>query len=274
MQTEPVKAPNLSQELARIAAEAALSLRELLVSAFETEKTIAFKTGHFDLVTEYDREAERQITAQLLQQYPDSTIIGEEGGTVGQGTVHWFVDPIDGTTNFAAGLPFFCVSIAAVLDREVLAGVVYDPIRDELFLASQQGAFLNQQPIVARGGKTDADAVLATAFPLPGGKSTSADFAFFQTIVENFRGVRRIGSAALQLAYVACGRLDVAYEPYLSPWDIAAGYLLVKKSGGVYLPQGDNQDLDQLPWFAKGYLATCPQFDLQQSSLQALLKDK
>src|SRR5581483_5287207 len=159
----------------------------------------------------------------IFKAYPDSTLVGEEGGAQGTGAVHWYVDPIDGTNNFVSGIPFFCVSIGAALGDQMLAGVIYDPVRDELMAASTGGAFLNGTPMRSSGGSVDAESTLLTSFPQSGGRAEAADVIAFGELVRSFRCVRRLGSTALNLAYVACGRADATFEADTNSWDVAAG---------------------------------------------------
>jgi myo-inositol-1(or 4)-monophosphatase len=205
--------------------------------------------------------------AYILEHYPDSTVIGEEAGAYGAGAVQWYVDPIDGTTNFATGFPFFCVSIGAALDQHMLAGVIYDPLRQELFSASVAGAFLNQQPIKAQGSRVDAETVVLTDFPYITRNIVADDYVFFAQMVKNLRAIRRIGSLALELAYVACGRADVVFSTGANAWDIAAGMLLLELAGGRYFPFESTR---HKPWPPVDFVAACPEFDLDQSVLRAL----
>ncbi len=266
----------LSQQLVEIASNAALKVGDMLVKAsaealaggVSTEE----KEGFYDLVTKYDREAEQAIADHIFQSYPDSTIVGEEGGAQGDGSVHWYVDPIDGTSNFASGIPFFSVSIGAVLDDRILAGVIYAPIRRELFSASTVGAFLNGEPIKSQGHKTDSKSLLVAAFPNPREDILGDDGQLFTELVRRFSTVRRLGSAALGLAYVACGRADVVFEPIISPWDVTAGILLIEQAGGRYVPLGEvDSHAQSYPWLFPGFIATCAEFDLEQSIMNVFV---
>lgn len=262
-----------SRELARIAELAARTAGGPLRTAFRSRPEVDVKRDFHDPVTEHDRAAEETIREVLAEHTPGSVVVGEEGGTRGGGTgsdghanVRWFVDPIDGTANFAVGLPFFCVSIAAVADGELVAGVVYDPVRDDMFTASLDGATCNGEPIRSRGATRDATAVCATAFPsardLQAGDRDEA-LRRFALMVESFATVRRPGSAALTLAHVAAGWADVAYDASINAYDIAAGLLLVRQAGGTYLPIGGRPgDPD---WEAHAYLACVGGFDLAGS---------
>lgn len=228
-------------ELAAPAAEIALEAGALLRSYFERGVATEYK-GDVDLVTEADRASEKLITQRLSSVFPDHGVYGEEG--VRQridSEWRWYVDPLDGTTNFAHGFPVFCVSLglehrpaglSAEQDGELLAGVVYDPTRDELFSAQKgQGAWLNGQRIHASRTQRLSEALLSTGFPSRK-RHTSPNIHFYQEFTLRSHGVRRAGSAALDLAYTACGRLDGFWEFNLNPWDTAAGALLVLEGGG------------------------------------------
>ncbi|MGE3910382.1 MAG: inositol monophosphatase [Chloroflexota bacterium] len=231
----------------------------------------AEKKGFFDPVTECDRESERRIVERIFREHPDSTIIGEEDGQQGSGEVHWYVDPIDGTNNFVAGVPFFCVSIAAAVGDRLLAGVIYDPSREEVFAASTAGATLNGQPIRCSGSTSDTGSTLLTEFPRSGRPLGPNDLDQFGRLIRTFRAVRRLGSTALHLAYVACGRADATFGTATNPWDVAAGVLLVQQAGGRYLVGSDDPLLTARPWLAPNYLAATPELDLDQSSVGSIV---
>lgn len=192
------------------------------------------KQGHADIVTIVDREAEAAITSVIFDQVPGSRILGEEGGWQGDGAITWYVDPIDGTSNFASGLPYFCVSVAAFAeDGRAICGVIYDPMKDELFLASGGQLKLNGEVVTpARRGTNDKEVELLTNLPREGKLPSPAELERFADLVLNFRAIRRLGSCALQLAYVAVGRAAVGYDEQCYPWDIAAGLQLVLAGGG------------------------------------------
>lgn len=199
----------------------------------------ARKSTRSDVVTAADTEAEAFIVRELLARFPEHHIVGEEGG--GQGApaakapYHWFVDPVDGTVNFAAKLPHFCTSIAlATPDRQPLLGVVYDPTRDELFTAVRGGgAQLNGRPLVVTATEELNDAVISTGFPYDKHTNPDNNEREWSVFLKHIRGERRLGSAALDLAYVATGRLDGYWEKDLKRWDIMAGVLLVQEAGGT-----------------------------------------
>lgn len=202
------------------------------------------KHGYSDIVTAVDKQSEQLIWRVIRDGVPDSRILGEESGWQGDGEVVWYVDPIDGTSNFASGLPFFCVSIAAyTADGRPVAGVVYDPMQDEMFSTHSGQVLLNGKPAIAAIRATsDRNAELLTNLPREGSRPSAAQLEWFADLVQNFRAVRRLGSAALQLAYVAIGRAAINYDQDCHPWDIAAGLQLVAASGGQVLcwSRGDN----------------------------------
>jgi myo-inositol-1(or 4)-monophosphatase len=230
---------------------------------------IAFseKKGFFDPVTECDRESERRIVERIVREHPDSTIVGEEGGQQGSGAVQWYVDPIDGTNNFVDGIPFFCVSIAAALNGQLLAGVVYDPSRQETFAASTAGATLNGAPMRCTGSVLDTGATLLTEFPRSGRPVDPDELTRLGRLLREFRAVRRLGSTALHLAYVAAGRADATFGLGTNPWDIAAGVLLVQQAGGRFLVPPANGAANARPWLTPDYFALTPELDLERSIL-------
>src|SRR3954466_5233212 len=181
------EADALSAQLLELAIDAAREAGAYIVQHAGRIEDVGEKRGFFDPVTECDRQSERMISAKIFGGYPDSTIVGEEGGTQGDGAVQWYVDPIDGTNNFVAGLPYYCVSIAAALDDYMLAGVIYDPEHDECFAASRAGVTLNGAPIRAKGSVADTGATLLTGFPKSGGQATADDFDRFSVLLKSFR---------------------------------------------------------------------------------------
>ena len=221
----------MTREL-EVALSAALRAGEVLRDGFGAEHAITYK-GEVDLVTEVDGEAERVIREELLGAFPDHGMLAEEGGgRAGEGDERWIVDPLDGTTNYAHGLPLFVVSIALERAGEVVLGVVHDPMRHETFVAERGGgATLNGEPI--RVSETDEliGALIATGLPYDRERIPEA-VELFGRIAALSRGMRRLGAAALDLCYVACGRLDVYYERGVWPWDVAAGSLIVEEAGG------------------------------------------
>jgi myo-inositol-1(or 4)-monophosphatase len=215
------------------AAEIGREAGNLLVNYFNSRIGYELK-GEADLVTAADRASETLIVERLLARFPQHSIMAEEGGgREGSSEYRWYVDPLDGTTNFAHGFPAFCVSIGLERAGEMIAGVVYDPGRDEMFTAEKgAGAWLNYHPLrVSKTGRL-ADALLATGFPSYK-RHKSLNIHYFHQVAMLSHGVRRAGSAALDLAYVAAGRLDGFWEFGLKPWDMAAGLLLVTEAGGI-----------------------------------------
>ena len=195
------------------------------------------KKGRIDLVTEADLEAEQMFRDLIAARFPDHAVIGEESGmspTARDARFQWIIDPVDGTTNFAHGLAFFCVSIALQIAGALAVGVIYDPIADELFTAERgEGARLNGQPIHVSNAEALIDAMMCTGFPYTVREDRLKQVAVFAAFLPEAQAVRRLGSAALDLAYVACGRLDAFWEESLKAWDMAAGALIVQEAGGV-----------------------------------------
>lgn len=192
-----------------------------------------------DPVTEIDISIEEFVHDELRAMFPSDTIVGEElGEDAGSRTARdaqrvWYIDPIDGTSNFSRDLPMFCVSVALQADGESVVGTIYDPRRDELFSARRGGgAHLDGAPISVSDTAELGDTLLVTGFPRSLEDAEEDNLLNFARLTRASSGVRRLGSAALDLAYVACGRLDGFWEYYLSPWDTAAGYLLVEEAGG------------------------------------------
>ncbi len=189
--------------------------------------------GAIDLVTEVDLACERAIREVLARLAPGTAVLGEEEGATGEGADRWLVDPLDGTTNYAHGFPVFGASVAWEAGGRVRLGAIYDPLRDELFSAREgHGAFLNGRPLRCSGTGSLGDALLATGFPYDRAVHPR-NYREFCHLTQLTRGVRRAGAAALDLAYVAAGRLDGFWEPALKPWDLAAGMLLVTEAGGA-----------------------------------------
>jgi myo-inositol-1(or 4)-monophosphatase len=195
------------------------------------------KKGAIDLVTEIDVEVERQFRALVAERFPDHVVLGEEfgagSGPEAAGRYTWVFDPIDGTTNYAHGLPIFCSSLALEIDGEAVVGAVYDPTRRELFTAERgRGAWLNGVPLrVSRAG-TLIDSLLCTGFHYEIHKNRRELIELFSELLGHARAVRRLGSAAIDLCYVAAARFDGFWERQLHPWDVAAGALIVAEAGG------------------------------------------
>jgi myo-inositol-1(or 4)-monophosphatase len=214
--------------------EAASAAGILIRERWRQPKNIDYK-GPIDLVTSVDRESERRIVEVLRNSFPDHSILAEEETDwVGTERSHrWIVDPLDGTTNFAHGYPQFCVSIALEYHGQVILGLVYDPLRRECFRAvKHEGATLNGRPILISAVSELDRALLATGFPYDQREKADFYLSFFKGFMTRSQGIRRNGSAALDLCYVACGRIDGFWELKLRPWDTAAGGLIVEEAGG------------------------------------------
>jgi myo-inositol-1(or 4)-monophosphatase len=194
------------------------------------------RKGRIDLVTEYDRRSEALILERIRARFPGSSVLAEESGEHAQSggnALRWIVDPLDGTTNFAHNYPFFAVSIAAELGGERVAGAVFDPVRAECFAAARgEGATLNGEPIRVSGIGRLEDALLVTGFPYDVREHPERVLPAFHAFLRTAQGVRRDGSATLNLCYLAMGRFDGFWEARLSPWDMAAGTLIVREAGG------------------------------------------
>lgn len=229
-------------EVAARAAEIAMEAGDLLRGYFERGVATEYK-GDVDVVTEADRASEKLIAERLSAAFPGHGVYGEEGARRRiESEYRWYVDPLDGTTNFSHGFPVFCVSLGLERrpaglgdgeDGELIAGVIYDPTRDELFVAEKgQGAWLNGRRIHTSRVATLSESLLATGFPSRK-RHTSPNIHFYHELTLRSHGVRRAGSAALDLAYVACSRLEAFWEFHLNPWDTAAGALMVLEAGGT-----------------------------------------
>lgn len=218
------------------AIEAALLAGRIQQQYFRQAPTIT-KKGRIDLVTTADLAVEREFRALVAARFPSHVVLGEEttpeSGQPATSPYRWIIDPVDGTTNFAHGLAFFCVSIALEVHGRVELGVVYDPIGRELFTAERgDGARLNGIPIRTTSCDTLVDALLCTGFPYTVREERRRQVDVFAAFLDEARAVRRLGSAALDLCYVACGRFDGYWEEKLHSWDIAAGALIVAEAGG------------------------------------------
>jgi myo-inositol-1(or 4)-monophosphatase len=216
-----------------VAVEAAREAGSILLAEFDRPVKIGYK-GEVDIVTEADRRSEAAIVARLHSHFPKHTVVAEEGsGHQGASAFRWYVDPLDGTTNFAHGYPCFCVSIGLAEGDELLAGVVLNPLNGELFTAVKgEGAYMNNKRIQVSTVPRLATSLLATGFPSQK-RAENPNIHYYWQFTLASHGVRRDGSAALDLASVACGRFDGFWEFGLKPWDTAAGVLLVREAGGM-----------------------------------------
>lgn len=211
----------------------------LLLARFGQVRRVE-KKGDIDLVTDVDRASEALVLSRLSQLYPGARVLAEESGASGEGEgLRFYVDPLDGTTNYAAGLPHFAVTLAAEDADGLAAGVVFDPVRDELYRAARgEGATCNGVRLQVTADVALDDAVLATGLPYDVRTRKDDVLGLFAGFVKASRAVRRFGSAALDLAWVAHGRYDGYWERGLKPWDLAAGALLVQEAGGVCVDYG------------------------------------
>ncbi len=216
------------------AIETAREAGQILLDKFGRKINIT-KKGDINLVTEADIASEKHIIEKIHTHYPKHSILAEESGdavVIGDSTWKWVIDPLDGTTNFAHGYPCFCVTLALEHKGEIVVGVTYDPTRNELFASEKgSGATLNNKPIRVSETQQLKDALLVTGFPYDAGEREN--FArHFTGFTRKARGIRRDGSAAIDMAYVACGRFDGFWEEGLHAWDVAAGVLFIEESGG------------------------------------------
>lgn len=216
----------------KVAIRAALKSGSFIKKSVGKVASISYK-GRDNIVTDVDKKSEKIIISMIRSHFPGHSILAEEKGAIKTDSPYkWIIDPLDGTTNFAHAFPFFCVSIALEKDGQAVLGCVYDPMRDELFFAeSGKGAYLNNRRISVSGAGKLSGAFLATGFSY-GVKRKDRNIVNFKELLIRTMAIRRAGSAALDLSYVACGRFDGFWEMNLHPWDSAAGYLLVKEAKG------------------------------------------
>lgn len=223
------------QEFLVVAIEAALEAGELLKKGFGTHFGIFLKEGKRNLVTDYDRLSQEMILKKLRSHFPTHYFLAEEDpkAKINTREVVWLIDPLDGTVNFAHSIPFFAVSIAVAVHGEIVAGVVYHPLGNELFTASKgNGAHLNGLPLTVSKTKKLQEGLLATGFPYNVDENPLHCIEQFSEMARLGIPIRRLGVAALDLSYVAAGRFDGFWEVGLHPWDMAAGKLLVEEAGG------------------------------------------
>ncbi len=223
-----------NQEFLNTAIQVALQAGALLRKGFDTTFEITSKPGRHNLVTEYDKAAEDCILTTLMKRFPDHGFIGEEQGHTRQGEVTWIVDPLDGTVNFAHGVPLFCVSIAVAVQEEIVASAVFQPMTQELFWAlKDHGAFLNGKPLHVSTNASFQDAFVTTGFPYNVEEDPLHCIETFSSFLRKGIPIRRLGSAAIDMAYVAAGRFDAYWEASLQPWDFAGSLLLIEEAGGT-----------------------------------------
>lgn len=235
----------MQDPILNIAIEAARSAGNIIVRAMQRMDTVKISEKRpNDFVTEIDQRVEQEIVSIIRKAYPSHGIVGEEGSEQEGQLYEWIIDPIDGTRNFIHGFPYFCISIGITYKNKIEYGVIYDPVRQELFTAARgKGAFLNDRRIRVGQRKVLEEALIGTGFAYRHTNKTYATPAkIFQAMVPASGDIRRAGAAALDLAYVACGRLDGFWEFGLHIWDIAAGLLLVKEAGGMICDPAGGED--------------------------------
>jgi myo-inositol-1(or 4)-monophosphatase len=230
-----------------VAVEAAHAAAKIMRRQMQHVEAIPVeRKARHDYVSEVDRACEAEIVREIKRFYPDHAFLCEEGGATGDSNLLWIIDPLDGTSNYLHGLPHFAVSIAQQVDGRTEHAVVYDPIRDELFTASRgSGAYMNNKRmrVSARNGLDGA--ILATAFPFRSRDKLQAYARVFQSVFAKVEDFRRAGTASLDLAWVAAGRMDGYFEVGLKAWDVAAGALLVREAGGVVLDFDGNDAVEE-----------------------------
>ena len=223
------------EQFLSVAWEAAEEAGALIRETWQQSKQIQYKSA-IDLVTSADREAEERIVRVLQRRFPDHSILAEEETNIAgsQNIYRWIIDPLDGTTNFAHAYPHFSVSIALEREGEMILGLVYDPVHGEVFKAAKGcGAFLNEKSVRTSRVKELDKALLATGFPYDRRERAAFYLSFFSAFMVRSQGIRRNGSAALDLCYLACGRIDGFWEFKLHPWDTAAASIIVREAGGT-----------------------------------------
>ncbi|PIR26740.1 MAG: inositol monophosphatase [Deltaproteobacteria bacterium CG_4_10_14_0_2_um_filter_43_8] len=221
------------QEFLSCAVELAKQAGKIQLDSLKKDHHIEYK-GAINLVTEVDKKCEALIVGTLAKHFPHHDILAEEGsGKRKQSEYRWIIDPLDGTINYAHQFPFFCVSIALEFQGELVLGVIFDPNRDELFTAVKgEGAFLNGKRLQVSNSPDLVHALLATGFAYNVQEEQADNLDHFAHFIKKARAVRRPGSAAIDLAWIACGRIDGFWELFLKPWDIAAGVVIIREAGG------------------------------------------
>ena len=266
------------QGVTEVAIQAALEAGSIAMQGFRSrDLEIELKGDMHDLVTHYDRACERHIRESILASYPDSSIVGEEDGSLlGPGRLSWFVDPIDGTANFARGIALWAVSIGVALDDELIAGVIFDPANGQLFWADQRGAFLREtrvsgeakdRPLRSWGTAVPAEATVALNFPLARDLAFAPELALaqFAEITRSFGQIRGVHSTCIALAWVAAGWIDATISCETNPWDVAAGAFIIRRAGGVFTGYRSGAPVDSaLSHLAPHYYAAVPgaEFDM------------
>jgi myo-inositol-1(or 4)-monophosphatase len=227
----------------------ALRTGKIIKKGYQQKNTIINK-GQIDIVTDVDKQAEEFILKNLNKDFPTHQIVAEESGNQAGDTDHkWFIDPIDGTTNFAHKFPNFCVSIAYQYQDDLDIGVVYNPITEEMFFAEKgNGAFLNGNPIHVSTSNNLEKSLLVTGFPYDRFDNPNNNLSHFNRLALQVQGIRRFGAAALDLCFVACGRVDAYWEIRLEAWDLAAGTLIAREAGANVTKLNGNPKVLELPY--------------------------
>lgn len=250
-----------SVELRSIAEGAARSVGDYLRKAFRGVMNVDQKRDQHDLVTEHDRACEEMISTYIREHNPGAILFGEEAGRIdAEGPATWYIDPIDGTSNFVQGLAFFCCSIGVEVDGEIVAGAVYDPMADNMFSADANGAYLNGESLKTNTALPAGAATVITGYPTAKDLEIDGDeFALgvFNSLVTDFSSVRRTGSGALSLCHVAAGWTDSAFGSSVNAWDVSAAMFVIRQAGGTYqdIRYSEEQGHDHL---APGYIAYGP----------------
>jgi len=233
--TDPTHGVSISGRL-ELAIELARSAGDVLLDGLESDFTISTKSSPFDLVTDIDRKSQETITSGIHESFPNDGVVAEEEGCTQRANNEWMwvIDPLDGTTNYVHKFPLFCVSIGVMHGDEPVVGVIFNPFLNELYVASKDsGESLNGKPIHVSKNDTITSSMLVTGFPYSKTSPPNNNFYNFVTFMEATRSIRRLGSAALDMAFVACGRLDGFWEVKLRPWDVAAGTVIIREAGGL-----------------------------------------
>jgi myo-inositol-1(or 4)-monophosphatase len=223
-------------EVLEFTEDIAIGAGQILLKGFRSDKTITSFKSRTNLVTYIDKKSEKFLFENIRKKFPDNTIIAEEGSrSYADGDLIWYVDPLDATNNYAHGIPFFCISIG-IFSKEagkIIIGLVYDPYHNEIFSAmTGSGSYLNKERIHTSETDDLGFSIVATGFPYEKDDMSLNNTNQFIRFIPITQGIRRIGSAALDLSYIACGRIDGYWEPMLHPWDMAAGSLIVEEAGG------------------------------------------
>jgi myo-inositol-1(or 4)-monophosphatase len=251
-----------TQRLTEVAIDAARGAGEIAMGGFRSSDVrIDLKADIHDLVTQYDTACEAHIRAKIEAEVPDSVIVGEEVGETGAGAVTWYVDPIDGTAQFARGIAAWCVSIAAAIDGRVVSAAIYDPVHEHLFWADDRGAFLNDSPLVSRGYQEPSQATVLANFLLPRDLVWKPELSLqhFAELVRTYSAVRIVGCGTMSICHVAAGWSDATFNFETSSWDVAAASFILKQAGGEYYTYRDGQLLpEQGDFLNPHYLATIP----------------